>query len=157
MGLFEHLFLGWALRRQRAEVSAFIANLRAMDGEEIGALVVLATDARHNLEALGHQVSDPIVYFSRNPAFISTLNSSIRELQKLGKLQEAAALMVWLHTMRAGARLELRQLGRDLWREMARGFPYVGTSVAEVELLLGRKLQVGDALSFPKGLTPDPL
>ena len=59
--------------------------------------------------------------------------------------------MVWLHTMRAAARLELRPLGRDMWRELARGFPYVEESVEEWSMLTDDTLDMSRATEFPKG------
>ena len=69
----------------------------------------------------------------------------------------ASALMVWAHTARAGIRLELRSLGRELWRELSRGFPHVDEAAASFKALSGRSLNIEGAKQFPKGLTPEPL
>lgn len=151
-----NIFDRWAMNTQRKELSAFVDNLRAMDSQELGALLAIATDARHSLEAKGHMILDPIVYFSMNPGFLMYLSHWIIQLQKEGKPMAAAALAIWLHTMRAGARLELRQLGRDMWRELTRGFPSVAESAADLESLLGRHFNTEDASVYPKGLTPEP-
>lgn len=65
--------------------------------------------------------------------------------------------MVWLHTFRSAARLELRSLGREMWKELERGFPYIEESAMLFWELTGRKLDIDGATSFPIGLTPDPI
>ena len=157
MGWFANRFDKWAERKQREELTAFVENLRASDSGELSAIVAMATHVRHGLEAEGHLVTDPIIYCSTNLYFPFLLSRTIGQLQKESKLQVAVGFMVWLHTARAGVRLELRQLGRDMWRELARGFGNVEETAADLSMLTGQHLNVEGATEFPKGFTPDPL
>lgn len=147
----------WAVSSQSKELTEFVQKLSTMDGREIGFVVAMATDARHALEKEGHMVMDPIVYFPMNPGFPLSLSRTIIQLQKQGNPQAAAALMVWAHTMRVGANLELRQLGRDMWKELARGFPYVEDGAKDYQMLTGKVLNIEGTTNFPEGLTPDPI
>lgn len=157
VGWFARKFDKWASGKQASEFIEFLKRLRAMDGEELGLVVALATDRRHILEADGHLVSDPTIYVAANPDFTFQLSRATIQHQKQGNLVLAAALMVWIHTLRAGTRLELRQYGRDMWRELQRGFPYVEQAALDAEHLFGKRLNVEGFNEFPKGLTPDPL
>ncbi len=62
---------------------------------------------------------------------------------------------MWVHTFRAAARLELRGLGREMWKELERGFSYIDESVSEFAVLTGDILNTEDANSFPIGLAPE--
>jgi hypothetical protein len=83
----------------------------------------------------------------------------IREFQKIGQPSDAAGTMVWLHSMRALAFPELRELGRDMWNELQRGFPYVSDALSAIEALTGNPLPAGTgtACTFvPEALAPFP-
>jgi len=147
----------WASDKQRTEMADFVARLRAMDGVEIGNVVAVATHFRHSLEDDGHNPMDPIAYVAVNPGFPLFLSATASRLEKLQKKQEAAAFMIWTHTARAGARLELRGLGREMWRELSRGFPHVKKGAQDFRSLTGIHLNIADAEQFPFGLAPDSL
>ena len=141
---------------QLREMNEFVSNLRAMDSEEIGHIVVLATQMRHLLEGQGHNVMDPIVYTTQNIGFPQFLSSATNIAQKQKRAQDAAALLVWTHTARAGMILELRGMGRELWRQLERGFPYAQEAANGIEHLTGRRMNISGACDFPAGFTPDP-
>ena len=147
----------WATRTQLAELDAFVGMLRSMDSAELGHVVAIATHWRHGLEDMGHNLMDPIIYAEQNPGFAAFLSASVANAQKADRRQDAAALLVWLHTTRAGRRLELRGLGREMWGELARGFPFVEDGAAGMHDLAGVTLRILDARQFPEGFTPRPL
>jgi len=143
----------WASGKQKKELGEFLNRLRAMDGEELGLVVACATDRRHLLEAQGHMVSDPIVYVAENPQFLAQLSQVTVEYQRQGRLVLAAAMMVWVHTLRAGLQGELRPYGRDMWRELQRGFPYVEEAAVHAAVDLKLILDTTGFDDVPKGLT----
>lgn len=147
----------WASGRQQKEVSDYVARLRSMDGAEIGMVVAMATHFRHLFAAQGHDVMDPMLSTTINPALPSFVAKLIRQAQQAQQLPQAGALMVWLHTLRGAVRLELRQSARDMWRELARGFPHVDDARYNLLEITGRLTDVDGADQFPKGFTPDPL
>lgn len=146
----------WASDKQREELASFVSNLKAMDGAEIGYVLAIATHIRHGMEGDGHNVMDPIVYTAQNPTFALYLSRMIIGAQGQGRNQEAAALMIWLHTMRAGIRLELRSLARELWSQLERGFPFVQQAVLGGLPIAARHPNVSGANEFPAGFTPIP-
>ncbi|PMY37356.1 hypothetical protein C1Y35_19940 [Pseudomonas sp. GW456-L14] len=157
MGLFTKWKLARYLRIQESEISSFIAQLSQMDADEIGLVVALAADTRNRLEDAGFLLSDPIGAYTVQPETPSALNRMIRTLQTEGRLQEAAAVMVWLHTSRVGARLELRLLARQMWGQLERGFPHAEEASMALMRMLFRPIRLDGYDQFPKGLSPDPL
>lgn len=156
MGWLANKFDKWASGSQEKELNNYTVGLRGMDGSEIGLIVAVATHQRHLLVAEGFNVMDPINFVSVNPMATYRLSQTIQSLQKERKYQAAAGLMVWVHTLRAATRPELRLLGREMWRELQRGFPYVEESALDAQIVMGLNLNVHDALSFPIGLAPNP-
>lgn len=158
MNWFTRCFRNWASNKHRKELAFFLNGLASSDGSELGFLLAYATHVRHQLEEKGHNILDPFVYLIQNPIFPYTLSSTIIQLQKDKRNQDAAALMVWLHTFRAAANpLELRSLGRQLWGELARGFPYVEEATQSATMHLGINFNIEGYNTFPEGLTPEPL
>lgn len=157
MGLFTKWKLSRYLRIQEREISSFTAQLSQMDSDEIGLVVALAADTRNRLEDAGFLLSDPIAANTVEPETPSALNEMIRTLQAEGRLQEAAALMVWLHTSRVGARLELRPLARQMWAQLERGFPHVEEASMTLMRVFFRSIRLNGYDEFPKGLSPHPL
>lgn len=157
MGLLTKWKLARYLRIQEREMSSFTAQLRQMDADEIGMVVALAADARNRLEEAGFILNDPIGAHTLRPETPAALHGIIRSLQAEGKPQDAAAVMVWLHTARVGARLELRPLAREMWRQLERGFPHAQEASRSLVRALFRSIRLDGYDQFPKGLSPDPL
>jgi len=151
-GWFARKVNNWASKRQRKDLEDFLLRLRAMDGEEIGHLVAVATHVRHKIEAKGHSLLDPL---SNEPWITAGLSKHTVQLQKEGDLVTAAGLMVWVHTLRAGSHLEIRQLGRNMWRELERGFPHVEDAALGAVVTLGVELNTDGSDSIPLGLNPE--
>ncbi len=156
-GFFSRQAHDWAVKKQRKEMQGFVDLLRGMDGDEIAVAVVFATHTRHIMEKQGHNVLDPILYFATNPSFTHSMSVETIQLQKQGRLQEAAAMMIWVHSFRAATSPELRLLGREMWKHLERGFPYVDKAAETVGEMTGFRLNIEGAKSFPVGLTPEPL
>lgn len=114
--------------------------------------------ARHTcvmrLEQAAMPRSDPLAM--ENPSIAMFLSKLVRQYQKQGRAQDAAAILVWLHTMRGGIRLELRDIAREMWCELARGFPHVGASAPAMVALGGMPLNIAGANQFPIGFAPQP-
>ena len=158
MGIFSRMFDSWALKTQRKEMQTFVENLASMDGREIGFVMALATHIRNNLEEnMGFRLMDPMVDYPQDPTAPIRLVSMIKQYQKAGELSDAAATMVWLHTIRVGGRLELRSTAREMWRQLSRGFDYVDESAFEIMRLTEKVPRIQGYDMFPAGLTPDPL
>jgi hypothetical protein len=147
----------WAIKTQRRELESFVSNLRAIDGGEIGMVLAIATDKRHRLsEILGWNLLEPILVQISDITAAMTVNKLIREAQKAGDPVSASGLMVWLHTLRAANTLELRQLGRDMWGQLERGFPHCEDGQAGMLAVAGQYLNIDGYDQFPSGLSPKP-
>lgn len=156
MRILSRIFNTWALRTQQREIQSFVNQLAAMDGVEIGLLLAVATHMRNNLEDEGKMLMDPMMSIPIDPSPILILRGMITEYQKVRSMSDAAAAMVWLHTMRVGARHELRGTARMMWRELSRGMPHVAGASMDVYRITGQFPRTHGYEEFPKGLTPDP-
>jgi hypothetical protein len=156
MGWLKNLLLRGVVATQRREMIAFTTNLSAMDAEEIGLVVACANHQRLlMLENSGWDFNYPAVLADHPSNIPVLLGNAIIELQRQGRPQLAAGIWVWVHTLRAFRLLELRQDGRDLWRQLARGFPFVDSAADGAALLFGQRFRTEGAGVFPDGLTPD--
>lgn len=156
MGFFTNLFHNWALGKQKKELADFVSNMESMDARELGTIVAITSHVRHILEDEGHNVLNPFIYSNEKPEFPFNLSTMIRHLQKNNQMLEAAGTMVWLHTARAGIRLELRKDARRMWKELERGFPYIEDGVNDIYQVSGIVVPTDGYNSFPIGLTPEP-
>lgn len=157
MGIFSRMFNAWALRTQQREMQSFVDQLATMDSAEIGLLLAVATHMRNNLEDEGKMLMDPIATIPVDPTPILLLRGMITHYQKARAMSDAAAAMVWLHTVRVGARHELRGTARAMWRELSRGMPHVSSASTDVYRITGQFPRTYGSDEFPKGLTPEPV
>lgn len=152
----ERKFFSWSVDKQKKELETWLGMLRAMNSDEIGAVVAIATHIRHGLEKTYLvNLLDPVVTASLSPNLVFTLHKWIKEYQSRGDRSSAAGVMVWLHTIRCGTSLELRQHGRELWRELQRGFPFAVASAQGIYSISGVMLNTQGSGSVPTGLEPE--
>ncbi|NTI22280.1 hypothetical protein G6M87_10470 [Rhizobium rhizogenes] len=158
MGWLSNKLGNWATATQKKELTEFVDRLRAMDGSEIGLVVAIGTDRRHKLkEVLGWDMLEPALLERSEPFAAMQLNKLIRQMQVDKKPLVAAGLLIWIHTLRAANSLDLRQQGREMWRQLERGFPHAYASAEGFYDLGGPELNLDNYQIFPSGLTPDPL
>ena len=154
--MFGRAIDNWSKKRQAKEIGGYLDILRGMDGGEIGMVVATATHMRHNLATLkGYDLLDPILLMGTTPQAVLELSKLTTEFQKTGERSDAAAMMVWVHTLRAVARTELRTKGREMWGHLKRGFPHVPESAEFIETVTGKTLRLDGFDQFPAGLTPE--
>lgn len=140
------------------ELEQFIEGLRSSNSDEIGVIVVLATHLRHTLEQdLQTSLLFPAAANLAKPDLTLFLNRTISELQRKGAQPLAAGVMVWLHSSRAMSLVaspRLRNLGREMWDELERGFIHVPLATMTVMSMLRDTLEVDveDAMLRPEGL-----
>lgn len=115
----------WAKDTQKKELTEFVDALSAMDADELGLPVAFAADFRIKLFATGVDLGDPLSVNSKFPELTSQLSREVLSLQRQERTVEAAPLIIWVHSLRALSRPELRKLGRKMWGELQRGFRYV--------------------------------
>ncbi|MBZ9859729.1 hypothetical protein [Mesorhizobium sp. CA12] len=147
----------WATNTQARELQEFVSRLRAIDSEELGMILATATHHRHHAaERFKWDLMEPGLAEMANPTLTLQIGQIIKTLQKDGRPELAAGYFVWLHTVRAANNPDLRQLGRDMWRELERGMPEVQSAAWGWAGLTGVVLDIRDFERFPAGLTPTP-
>ncbi len=143
---------------QKREAETFLNNIKSMDSEELGPLIVLVLDQRNNLLETGMDLMRPFECVEIKPDFSFLLSSALKERQKSGDYILVAAGMVWLHTVRAACSPELRQVARDIWGELERGRPHINT--ASIQMFATGSFHhiiTNSDFRFPEGFTPTPL
>ncbi len=140
-GWFREKLQGRALSAGAREVDKFVRGLRAMDAQDMGAMVAIATAIRVNFETHGVIPEgvfedDPLPSVETLGVLQMQINKVSRQFRKLGLPSDSAGAMVWSYSLRCLNVPELRPHGREMWGEMERGFPHVKDALEEGE---GRK------------------
>jgi hypothetical protein len=122
-----------------------------MSDEELGlvAAQVARTSAAMNEE--GIDLHDPHATLLKRPRILWDLTTAVIELQKQGRQVQAPGLLVWVHTLRAEARLELRYLAKEMWQQLERGFPSAEDAAVQYASIFGGEWRTIDRfLRIPK-------
>jgi len=134
----------------------WIKYVEAMNGDEVSAIVSVATHLRHGIyEQYGVDLLNPAAEDIIHPNFIFEMHGLIKQFQSRKAGSDAAGLAVWLFTWRALTVLEHRSMGRRLWRELRRGFPYVEETADNLFLLTGKRLNIEGYDDILAGLEPE--
>lgn len=149
-------------RVQEEEMVRWTKMLKGMSAEEIGFLIASATVLRFKLTHSGYLPAEALNLGLERDAFQMDLvpmklTRLVKDFQHNNELGEAAAAMVWLHSVRALNDGELRYSGRLMWEELTRGFPEAHGKFKDLCLLSKGKLkeELADHLYFiPVGLEP---
>lgn len=143
---------------QKREMTAWIDNLAQMNSDEVATVLAVATHIRHQIAELRKiDLLDPILTYSADPQSIMWMHGLIKGMQKDGRQSDAAGVMVWLFTLRAGGNPALRGLGRRLWRELARGIPNVQEAETNYWVATKQLLSIEGYEKIPIGLEPEPV
>lgn len=159
-------FAQWAMRRAALDLTKQIDVYRAMDDDGLALILVVATYARIQL-ALQGVLREGSLDGSRerkveDALAVMPIGRRIKKAQRKGNFVAAAGLLVWLHSLRALNAAELRDLGRLMWRELARGFPHIENALQRADQMFGTPLSKSDVLSLdcytfiPNGLDQKP-
>lgn len=156
MKWFWYLFDRWSAKVQRKELKTFVEILSAMDSAEIGPIVALVTHWRHSLKDSGYNVIDPRLCIRQCPELILFISSTVADFKRKNETLNAIAFTVWLHTIRASVRPELRGMARDMWGQLSRGFPHVDLSAYSLLSATGIRLNTNGYFLYPEGFSPKP-
>lgn len=143
------------IEKRKEEIAQFIQILTAMDGDELGIVVELATDVRNKHMEIGVNLLDPLDVILKEEGIASELSGEAALLT--GNTTSSVPLSVWVHTLTAVDEPQLRMLGRQMWKQLGRGFKYVDSAVIKHELITGKKLNVTGYDKYPRRLTPEPI
>lgn len=151
------LIARWSNNSLLKDMSGFVKNLSVMDSDEIALVVAFATHWRHvYAERESVDLLNCLIIQQVDPLFVISVGNVIKEAQRRTAFQDAAGLMVWAHSLRAGNTFELRSMARQMWAQLARGFASAPSAAAEHDEMFGKILNVSGCNAFPIGLTPEP-
>lgn len=113
---------------QIEEAAEFTEKLSRVGDIEMGNIADMVAEYRFAFEKRGIEVSAPLDYIQKKPAIITRLEEFLKDLEKNNDQVRMAAIMVWLHTMRA-ALAEVKRpnpkfmgIVKQMWAELSRGF-----------------------------------
>lgn len=151
-----------AVRSGTEDLQRFVTALQGQSHEELAMLVATATVLRINFRSGGYLPDNAVgVGLPLNDEEFALVQFKfsrlVRSFQKEKMFADAAGASVWLHTLRAFAYPELRLLGRKMWKELERGFPFVLIMLDDIEEMKGIRLPEEARYSYefiPPGLEP---
>lgn len=150
-----------AITSGRVGLERFVASLRAQSENEIAMIVVVAAAIRVRLRDAGHLPDDVLHATSSHEYEQATVQQRVsrlvRKFQTDSEYIDAAGAMVWVHTLRSLTIPELRDLGRQMWQQLERGFPHTPDALARIEAVTRRASPSGTlpACQFiPEDLDP---
>jgi len=153
---------GWLKRKaqlkivaaQEQDINRFILGLKGASPQEVGATVAIANHWRNLLENDRRwDLDHPDLVMVADPGAAMLIGGLIRRLQKDNPLM-ASGLMVWIHTLRASSTPEIRQLGREMWSQLARGIAHAEDASHGFAQLLNVKLDTRGVYRIPTNLRP---
>ena len=156
----DSLSLRWAEKVQQREMDDYLLKLRGIDGSELGSVAAVAAHMRNKMLCeRGVDFLMPHAATAADPSLIFKLVGAIKEFQKRGKigLINAAATMLWVHTIRAVNNPNLRSTAREMWGEIGRGFPYLEEGAELIEAMTRTTLDMREAGRYPDGFSPLPM
>ena len=127
-----------ALESSTKEVKAFVDGLKAMNDEDIGTVIAVATLIRINFETHGVIPDDvfedgPLPTVETLGGYQLAINKVARKFRKMDLGTDAMGAMIWSYTLRCLNVPELRSLGLEIWTELKRGFPNVEEALKKGE------------------------
>lgn len=131
-----------AVESTQKDLDRFVASLRGQPDETIGMIVAYAAVLREVLTQQGtlpEGILDVDVFpMTEEAGEVPTrLRKLVEEFQKDNQEHTAAAIMVWLHSVRAMVYPEATYLGQQMWAELRRGFPYAKDALSQLPATVG--------------------
>jgi hypothetical protein len=137
----------------QSEIEEFLFRMKGMRDNELGLPAVQVAVRSAKMAAVGIHLHDPRTTSITHPNLLPELVNEVIELQKSGQQALAPGLMVWILTLKAEIAPELRSKAREVWRQVARGFPYARAYVQQI--LISEHLDIEGFLRVPKGFEND--
>ena len=139
---------------QQKESKSFLNALKSMDGDEIGSIVAFAADIKNSFISNGYDLNDPLVLHSINPNLVVGMIAQVKKLQQNNQENLVPGFMVWIFSLRAANDFELRNLARQIWGELSRGFGYVPEVIMNFPEWFPADININNYNEFPIGLAP---
>ena len=138
------------------ELQSYLKILKDIPNFDRGFIVVLATVIRLQMQEEGMMpcnlfdgpagVKNDNSYERANVAL--KLSQTVEYLQGENRAQDAAATMIWAHSVRGLVTPEMVPLVKEMWSELSKGFVYTNDGIATFEELKGDSLSIADDNEF---------
>ena len=141
--------------KMKSEISEYILIIKGLGDEELGIAVLAALTLRKEiLTSSGIELMDPLIALQQNPDLTITFSKKHEEFtaQKLPHL--TVPYTVWIHTLRSVSNPVIRTLGRQMWKELSRGFNHIEGKKEHYRWIYGVEPSSELAGQFPLGLDP---
>jgi len=157
--------VGWLARRRErrilaaaaSEITQFLLQLKGFDIHELALVAAQAADvALQFSRRIGVNLMQPQLTMMTIPIMLPQLTEAAQELLRRGEPFRAPGFMVWVYTLHAEERPELRHLAKEMWDLLARGFPDAELAAFEFQTTTGYEIIVeDDFLRIPRGYRLD--
>ena len=141
--------------KMKSEISEYLLIIKGLGDEELGIAVLSALILREEiLKSSGIDLMDPLIALQQNPDLTITFSKKHEEFtaQKLPHL--TVPYTIWIHTLRSVSNPVIRTLGRQMWKELSRGFNHVEDSKENYWLIYGIEPSSELVGQYPIGLDP---
>ncbi|MGU9981004.1 hypothetical protein ACJ4V0_13290 [Phreatobacter sp. HK31-P] len=154
MGFFSRLFLSLSRGKLRRENETLVAMVRGMDAFEVALLLVDVMIIKRIDPLISATADDPIGFGAADPMLAYKVSKKVVELRRSGLVAAAGVMSVWLVTYRA-ADPALRYQAKQMWAELARGFPLFEDAISYWARAAGHWPDCDSVPWFPRGLRPN--
>jgi len=146
------------MRRAERELSEFISLLKNSEDRGVASIIAIATHQRHAFaSSLGWDLLKPAsIWAERRDCSLLMAKTYDQRRKKDNNPLLGLDVAVWMHTLRATApeaSSALRALGREMWRELERGFAALPKAATKLARMVGGELNVDGARTIPVGLS----
>ena len=142
--------------KMETEISEYIRIIKGLGDEELGlALLSALTLRKHILNSSGIDLMDPVIALQKNPDTIISLSKKHEELTAKKQPHLTVPFTIWVHTLRSINNPVIRTLGREMWKELSRGFKHIEAKKESYKIIYGNEPISELAGQYPIGLSPN--
>ncbi|MDB2696781.1 hypothetical protein N9Y78_00935 [Alphaproteobacteria bacterium] len=141
--------------KMKSEISEYLLIIKGLSDEELGIAVLSALTLRKEiLKSSGIDLMDPLIALQKNPDLTITFSKKHEELTAQNLPHLTVPYTVWIHTLRSVSNPVIRTYGRQMWKELSRGFNYIEGKKENYRWIYGVEPSSELAGQFPIGLDP---
>lgn len=141
--------------KMKSEISEYIQIIKGLGDEELGMAVLSALTLRKEiLKSSNIDLMDPIIALRQKPDLTITFSKKHEEFTAQKKPHLTVPYTIWIHTLRSVSNPVIRTLGREMWKELSRGFNHVEGKKENYIWIYGNAPISELAGQFPIGLDP---
>ncbi|MDA0997142.1 MAG: hypothetical protein O2944_02920 [Proteobacteria bacterium] len=144
----------WAQARYRREAKAFQGHLARLSDNDVGFVLAIAAHQRNKLQDEGIDLGRIGALVEARPMYHHELAKAVNALGRAKRAHDAIGLQVWVHSLRTVADAELRDYGREIWKELRRGVPHLAEQRTYFRDLSGYDLDISGGGNVPAELAP---